>query len=484
MKNQQGYHCGNFMARPMTRRDMLTRCANGFGMVALAAMAAEESARSAGDSSLTRRTVVVNHHPPRARNVIFLYMDGGPSQVDTFDYKPLLERYHGRDPHSVFRVEPTQFNNVGRVMASPWRFRPYGQCGLTVSDLFPHMARCADDLCVVRSMVSKFSEHTSANYFLHTGTGIQGRPSMGAWVSYGLGSSNRDLPGFIVLNGGLIPPGGLDNFNSGFLPAAYQGSIFRATDPPVANIRRLEPTEQQQRSKLDLLRELDRPLRERTGNADQIESAIANYETAFRMQASVPELMDIRRETEATRRLYGLEARYEPTRIFAAQCLIARRLIERGARFIELTCPRVSGDRWDQHGQLRQGHENNALAVDEPIAALLTDLKSRGLFDETLVVWAGEFGRTPFAQGSDGRDHNPFGFTVWLTGAGVKGGMTYGQTDEWGYKVVENRVEIHDLHATILHLLGVDHTRLTFRFGGRDMRLTDVHGEVVRDILV
>jgi hypothetical protein len=307
---------------------------------------------------------------------------------------------------------------------------------------------------------------------------------MGAWVSYGLGSSNRDLPGFIVLNGGLIPPGGLDNFNSGFLPAAYQGSIFRATDPPVANIRRLEPSEQQQRSKLDLLRELDRPLRERTGNADQIESAIANYETAFRMQASVPELMDIRRETEVTRRLYGLDARYEPTRIFAAQCLIARRLIERGARFIELTCPRVSGDRWDQHGQLRQGHENNALAVDQPIAALLTDLKSRGLFDETLVVWAGEFGRTPFAQGSDGRDHNPFGFTVWLAGAGVKGGMTYGQTDEWGYKVVENRVEIHDLHATMLHLLGVDHTRLTFRFGGRDMRLTDVHGEVVREILI
>ena len=475
---KQGYHCGRFVTRPMTRRDMLLHCANGFGLVALAALAAEES-----DGGPARQAGPTLHHPARARNVIFLYMDGGPSQVDTFDYKPLLERYHGRDPHSVFRVEPTQFNNVGRVMASPWRFRRCGQCGLTVSDLFPHMAQCADDLCVVRSMVSKFSEHTSANYFLHTGTGIQGRPSMGAWVSYGLGSDNRDLPGFIVLNGGLIPPGGLDNFNSGFLPAAYQGSIFRHTDPPVANIRRREATEQQQRSKLNLLRELDRPLRERTGNADQIESAIANYETAFRMQASVPELMDIRRETEATRRLYGLDARYEPTRIFAAQCLVARRLIERGARFIELTCPRVEGDRWDQHGQLRQGHENNALAVDQPIAALLKDLKARGLFEETLVVWAGEFGRTPFAQGSDGRDHNPFGFTVWLAGAGVKGGMTYGQTDEWGYKVIENRVEIHDLHATMLHLLGVDHTRLTVRFGGRDMRLTDVHGEVVREIL-
>src|SRR6516225_5124962 len=249
MMKKLGYHCGRFVTRPMTRRDMLLHCANGFGLVALAALAAEES-----DGGPARQAGPTLHHPARARNVIFLYMDGGPSQVDTFDYKPLLERYHGRDPHSVFRVEPTQFNNVGRVMASPWRFRRCGQCGLTVSDLFPHVAQCADDLCVVRSMVSKFSEHTSANYFLHTGTGIQGRPSMGAWVSYGLGSDNRDLPGFIVLNGGLIPSGGLDNFNSGFLPAAYQGSIFRASDPPVANIRRLEPTDRQQRRKADFVR--------------------------------------------------------------------------------------------------------------------------------------------------------------------------------------------------------------------------------------
>jgi hypothetical protein len=384
----------------------------------------------------------------------------------------------------VFRVEPTQFNNVGRVMASPWRFRQYGQSGLWVSELFPHVAQCADDLCVVRSMISKFPEHTSANYFLHTGTGIQGRPSMGAWFSYGLGSDNRNLPGFIVLNGGLIPPGGLDNFNSGFLPAAYQGSIFRAGDPPVANIRPRERSDEQQRSKLDLLRRLDRGIQERTRNADEIESAIANYETAYRMQTAVPELMETRGESAATRRLYGFDASYEPTRIFAAQCLIARRLVERGARFIELTCPRVSGDRWDQHSGLREGHENNARAVDQPIAALLRDLKARGLLETTLVVWAGEFGRTPFAQGSDGRDHNPFGFTVWMAGGGVKGGFAHGETDEWGYKVVQDRVEIHDLHATMLHLLGVDHTRLTFRFGGRDMRLTDVHGEIVRAILV
>jgi hypothetical protein len=468
-------HCGRFIETPLTRRDMLLRCANGFGAVALTALLAEEG-RSA-------TPLPKPHFPARARNVIFLYMDGGPSQVDTFDYKPLLEKYHGRDPHSVFKVEPTQFNNVGRVMASPWKFRQRGQSGLWVSDLFPHVAGCIDDLCVVRSMVSKFPEHTSANYFLHTGSGLQGRPSMGSWFSYGLGSLNKNLPGFIVLNGGLIPPGGLDNFNSGFLPAAYQGSIFRAADPPVANIRRLEATDRQQRGKLDLLRRLDESVAARSGHADAIESAIANYETAYRMQTAVPELMDIKGETAMTKRLYGLDAEYGPTRTFGTQCLIARRLIERGARFIELTCPKVGGDRWDQHSNLKQGHENNARAVDRPIAALLKDLKSRGMLHDTLVVWAGEFGRTPFAQGGDGRDHNPFGFTIWMAGGGVKGGFVHGETDEWGYKTVANKVEIHDLHATMLHILGVDHKRLTVRFGGRDMRLTDVHGEIVKDIL-
>jgi Protein of unknown function (DUF1501) len=473
-------HCGRFLARPLTRRDMLLRCANGFGAVALAGLLCEEGrARTATLSS----SLGGLHHPARVRNVIFLYMDGGPSQVDTFDYKPLLEKYHGKDPHAVFQVEPTQFNNVGKVMASPWKFRRAGKSGLWISDLLPHLAGCIDELCVVRSMVSKFSEHTSANFFLHTGTGFQGRPSMGAWVSYGLGSENQNLPGFVVLNGGLIPPGGLDNFNSGFLPAAYQGSVFRAADPPVANIRRREPTDQQQRSKLDLIKQLDRAGLKQEGPTEEIESAIANYETAYRMQSAVPELMDIRGESPATRKLYGLDSSYAPSRIFGTQCLIARRLVERGARFLELTCPKVDGDRWDQHGQLKHGHECNARAVDQPIAALLKDLRSRGLLESTLVVWAGEFGRTPFAQGDDGRDHNPFGFTVWLAGGGVRSGMAFGETDEWGYKVVQNPVEIHDLHATMLHLLGIDHKRLTFRFGGRDMRLTDVHGELVREIL-
>ena len=456
---------------PLTRREMLVRSANGFGAVALATLLAEDGKAAAP----------VRHHPAKAKAVIFLYMDGGVSQVDSFDPKPLLDKYHGQDPKkAIGKLEPTQFANVGTVMKSPWKFHKHGRSGIPVSDLFPHVAKCVDDLAVVRSMVSKFPEHTSANYFLHTGSGVQGRPSWGAWAGYGLGTGNRDLPTFIVLNGGLVPPGGLDNFNSGFLPAAFQGSVFRAGNPPVANVGRLEPTDERQRAKLALVNKLDQLAGPR---GDEVESAIANYETAYRMQTAIPELMDVKGETPATRKLYGLDAKYQPTATFGTQCLVARRLVERGAKFIELTCPSVGTDRWDQHSDLKNGHEKNARAVDQPIAGLLTDLKARGLLDSTLVVWAGEFGRTPFAQGSDGRDHNPFAFTLWLAGGGVKGGVIHGETDEWGYKVVRDRVEIHDLHATMLHLLGIDHKRLTFRFGGRDMRLTDVHGELISGIL-
>jgi len=472
------HHCGRFIETPLSRREMLARCANGFGGVALLALMAEKAfggaVRSGGAPGRT-------HHEPRARNVIFLYMDGGPSQVDTFDPKPRLSAEHGR-PFAM-KIEPTQFNDNGHTLKCPWEFRRCGKSGLPVSDLFPEVGKEADELCVIRSMVSNFSEHTNANYFLHTGYGLAGRPSMGAWTIYGLGSENQSLPGFVVLNGGLIPPGGLDNFGSGFLPAAYQGSVFNAGKHPVANIEPREPRPELQTRKLALLKKLDEGLVERLGRLDAIESSIANYELAFRMQAEVPSLLDLSGETEATKRLYGLDDAYEPARIFAAECLLARRLVERGVRFVELTCPKVGGDRWDQHGNLREGHRNNARAVDRPIAGLLRDLKSRGLLSTTLVVWAGEFGRTPFAQGSDGRDHNPFGFTVWLSGGGVKGGFVHGATDEYGYKVVEGKVEVHDLHATMLHLLGLDHKRVTLRFGGRDMRLTDVHGEVVREIV-
>lgn len=306
---------------------------------------------------------------------------------------------------------------------------------------------------------------------------------MGAWVNYGLGSESQDLPGFVVINGGLIPPGGLDCFGSGFLPANYQGSVFKPSGSAVANVEPLEGSADHQADKLALMRKLDALALPAYGDHDMLEAAIINHELAFQMQMAVPDLMSLQDESAATRRMYGMEASYEPTRIYAAQCLLARRLMQRGVRFVELTCPNVGADRWDQHSGLKQGHENNARAVDQPIAALLQDLRQHGLLDETLVVWAGEFGRTPFAQGADGRDHNPMGFSIWLAGGGVKVGTVYGATDPWGYKAIENRVEIHDLHATMLHLLGVDHTRSTFRFGGRDMRLTDVKGRVLHDIL-
>ncbi len=462
---------------------MLRQCANGFGALAFAALAADSARATPSHPGVPLDPLAPRppHFTPRARRVIFLYMDGGPSQVDTFDPKPRLTREHGR-PFGL-RMEPTQFNDNGLTLGSPWAFQACGQSGLPVSDLFPHVGRCADDLCVIRSMVSNFSEHTNANYFLHTGLGLSGRPSMGAWISYGLGTENRDLPGFVVLNGGLVPPGGLENFGSGFLPAAYQGSLFRAHAQPVAHVTPREARAELQRHKLALVRQLDESARERLGPLDALESAIANQELAFRMQSAVPDLMDLRGESNRTRQLYGLEAPFEHTRTFGLQCLIARRLVERGVRFIELTCPATGGDRWDQHGALKSGHENNARAVDQPIAGLLQDLKGRGLLADTLVVWAGEFGRTPFAQGSDGRDHNPFGFSIWLAGGGVRGGLAYGATDDYGYKAVENKVHLHDLHATMLHLLGLDHTRLTVRFGGRDMRLTDVHGEIVEGIL-
>jgi membrane-anchored protein YejM (alkaline phosphatase superfamily) len=304
---------------------------------------------------------------------------------------------------------------------------------------------------------------------------------MGAWAAYGLGSDNNDLPGYLVLNGGQIPSGGLDNFSNGFLPATHRGSLLNAIGTPLANVT---PNEKQARSQALKRQLVDRLNRKATRGADELESAVANYELAARMQLAVPEVMSLDGESEATRKLYGFEAKDNHTKTYARECLIARRLIERGVRFVELTVPMVDGyQRWDAHNNLVKNHGNNARAVDQPIAALLRDLKGRGLLDETLVLWSGEFGRTPFAQGGAGRDHNQYGFSLWMAGGGVKPGISYGGTDQWGYKAVDQVLEIHDLHATILHLLGIDHERLTFRFGGRDIRLTDVHGRVIKDLL-
>ncbi len=471
----------------MSRREMLGLTRNGFGGVALLGLM---STLPFGQKLMAMSKPVVGnvagspHFIPQAKSIIFLYMDGGISQVDSFDPKPRLSRDNGKSPHDLFNVDATQFNRIGQLLKSPWDFRQYGESGLWFSDLFPHIATCADDIAMINSMYSEFPEHTNANYYLHTGIGIQGRPSMGAWVTYGLGSENGDLPGYVVLDGGLTPPGGLDNFKNGFLPATYQASVLKAGDTPLDNILPMEdPAVQKQ--KLRLMQKLDNSLLGRIGEVDQIESTIANYELAYRMQASIPELTDFSAETKATKKLYGLDSDDKHCRSYGAQCLMARRLVERGVRFIELTCPNTGHDRWDQHSHLIQGHTDNAHAVDQPIAGLIKDLKGRGLLEHTLIVFSGEFGRTPFAEmrAPVGRDHNPQGFSSWMAGAGIKGGTVYGQTDDYGYRAIENKTSIHDLHATMLHLLGIDHELQTFRFSGRDIRLTDVHGHVIHDIL-
>ena len=471
----------------MTRREALMLTKNGFGGLALMSLLGPLGCNRSGAGNITKQiqsNLSLPHFTPKARSIIFLYMDGGVSQVDSFDYKPRLEKENGQNPYDKFEVEATQFNNIGTILKSPWGFKQYGECGMWVSDLFPHIATCVDDLALVRSMVSDFPEHTNANYFLHTGHGLQGRPSMGAWINYGLGSDNQDLPGYVVLDGGLIPPGGLDNFKAGFLPANYQASVLKPGKNAIPNIIPKEPRDEFQQSKLNLIKQMDHSLVGKIGHEDEVNAAIDNYELAYRMQASVPELTDFAGESMLTKQLYGMDSSDPHLAGYAAQCLMARRLVERGVRFIELTCPRVEADRWDQHAGLKDGHERNAHAVDQPIAALINDLKSRGLLETTLLVFAGEFGRTPFAQGQDGRDHNPSAFSIWLAGAGIRGGTIYGQTDEYGYRVIDKPTSIHDLHATMLHLLGVDHEHLTFRFSGRDIRLTDVHGHIIKDILV
>lgn len=463
---------------PPTRRHLLQRLWHGFAMLPLAQLAPRPLAVARRDPD--GGPALVRHHPPRARNVIFLYMDGGPSCQDLFDYKPRLAADDGK-PFAL-PMEPTQFNDNGNTLGPRARFHRRGDSGQWISDLLPHLATQADRLCVVRSMVADFSEHTNANYFLHTGHGLQGRASLGAWVGYGLGSEAHDLPAFVVLNGGLIPPGGVDNFHSGFLPAHSQGSVFAMRGATIADITPHEAAAAQ-RAKAALTAALDDHTLLRDGSDPALAAAIHNHELAFRMQAAVPELLDLDGESPRLRRLYGLDDDYEPTRIYARQCLLARRLVERGVRFVELTCPDTGHDRWDQHGKIDAGLRDNCRMVDRPIAALLQDLAARGLLDETIVLFGGEFGRTPFAQGSLGRDHNPFGFTMWLAGGGFRAGTSFGETDEYGYKAVVDPVSVHDLHATLLWQLGIDHERFTYRFGGRDLRLTDVYGRVLRELL-
>lgn len=470
-----------FNAR-LSRREMLRRCSLGFGALAFAGLASEQ-ARAATGAAFPKL-----HFMPRAKNVILCYMSGGVSHVDSFDPKPELIKRHGQ-PMPV-PVKPTMFNNNGNIMASPWEAKPRGQSGIMMTDLFPHIASLADELAVIRSMTSKVNEHAQGNYFFHTGFPFMGHPSAGAWMAYGLGVENKNLPGFVVLQSGgaSVPHGGVGLYSNGYLPAQYQASIIRVDETPaLANIKPQE-SDAEQRQRLGFIRTMDEQFA-RTSGETAVEAAIHNYETAYRMQAAVPELCDLRGESEATKRLYGIDSSFPTTAAYGKQALVARRLIERGVRFVELSCmpQQIGGNQgpnpWDQHGQLREGHANMARQVDQPIAGLLTDLKARGLLDDTLVIFSGEFGRTPFSQGSDGRDHNPFGFSLWLAGGGVKPGSVYGGTDDLGYYAVEDRCELYDLYATVLHLLGIDHERLTYRFGGRDFRLTDVHGHVLKQVI-
>ena len=463
----------------VTRRDMLRHASMGFGGLALSDLLLRERADG---SELTQSTKLA-HHTPRAQNVIFLYMDGGVSQVDSFDPKPQLAKYRGKQ--APFKTDPTVFNSKGGLLPSPWEFHQHGESGLAMSSLFPHLGTCADELCVIRSMTAFLPDHPNANYALHSGYAVRGRPSMGAWVSYGLGSMNQNLPGYIVLHGGQVPPGGLTTFGNGFLPAQHQGSVFSSSPPAIRNLIRHEASAALQAKKLSYLKQFDAQLLDETDQEREIEAAIANYELAFRMQMAVPEAMDLSQETAETKRLYGIDSKFQPTRSYGTQCLLARRMVERGVRFIELTiCKQEGVDRWDQHGNLRKGHPKNAQAVDQPIAGLIKDLKRRGLLETTLLVFTSEFGRTPFAQGKDGRDHNPQGFSMWMAGGGIRGGMAYGATDPWGYRAIENKVNVNDLHANILHLLGIDHTKLTYHYSSRDFRLTDVGGRLIPEILL
>jgi hypothetical protein len=460
----------------ISRREMLRASSAGFGSLALAALLGDEA--RADSNSLAAKPP---HFAPKAKRVIFLFMHGGPSLVDTFDYKPQLTKDDGkRLPFDKPRVFSAQ---TGSLLASPWKFKQHGESGAWVSEVFPRVAGCVDDLCIINSMHGSNSRHGGALLELHTGSDTFVRPSMGSWITYGLGTENQDLPGFITVCPTLTH-GGVNAYSSYFLPADHQGTPIgnasipadRALIPFISNKSGVPRT--MQRMELDFLRQVNRERMEHTGPDDALEGRINSFELAFRMQTAAPQVQDIRDETQETQKLYGLDN--PVTHNFGRQCLMARRFAEQGVRFVQIS----HSYKWDQHGDLKNALPRNAREVDQPIAALLQDLKSRGLLEDTLVLWGGEFGRTPVSQGGkNGRDHNPQGYTMWLAGGGVQGGLQYGATDEYGYYAAKNKVHLHDLHATILHLLGLEHTKLTYRFSGRDFRLTDIAGEVVHEII-
>ncbi|MGE3806007.1 MAG: DUF1501 domain-containing protein [Gemmataceae bacterium] len=459
----------------LTRRDLLRRGGMGLGMLGLAGLCAEEAARAATD--VNPLAPKKPHFPGRARQVVHLFMNGGPSHVDTFDPKPLLKKYHGKPlPNPNLRTE----RKTAGALGSPYEFKRYGKSGIEVSDLFAQTAELVDDLCIIRSMHAEVPNHEPSLMLMNCGDGRLPRPSMGSWITYGLGSENQNLPGFLAMCPGGYPVTATQNWRNAFLPGAYQGTYINTkhTDIQklVENIKNPNSTYAEQRRQLDLLRKLnEKHLETRQGDA-QLEARIQSFELAYRMQSEATEAFDISKEPQKIRDMYG-------TGVHGRQLLIARRLIERGVRYLQL----YSGNfqPWDNHDKLAENHKKLAAEWDGPIAAFLRDLKQRGLLDTTLVMWGGEFGRTPVAElpQLSGRDHNHYGFSMWLAGGGVKGGHVHGATDEFGFAAQEDKVHVHDLHATILHLLGFDHEKLTYRYAGRDFRLTDVHGHVLHDLL-
>lgn len=465
-----------------SRREMLKRCGCGFGYMAFTSMFAAIARSALAANPLSVRDP---HFSPRAKRVIFLFMHGGPSHIDTFDYKPALARDEGKTVPAGFIKAP--FDTSAKLLPSPFGFNKQGQSGLEISEIFPEIGKCADDLCLIRGMHTNGQDHNQAVLKLHTGSENQVRPSVGSWILYGLGTENQNLPGFITISPSLMT-GGAQNYGSAFLPGIYQGTPIGRQGPngvlTEAQIRHIKgefPLDVQ-RQQLDFVQSLNREHLARAGADDQLESVIESYELAFRMQTEAPELTDLSHESAETLTMYGVDQ--TPTDNFARQCLLARRFAEKGVRFIQVN----HAFKWDSHQNIKDEHSRNAREVDQPIAALLRDLKARGLLKDTLVIWGGEFGRTPTGQrvgngATFGRDHNPHGFTIWLAGGGAKGGLSYGETDEYGFQAVKDKVHMHDLHATVLHLLGLNHEKLTFRYAGRDFRLTDVHGNVVKAIL-
>ena len=467
---------------PITRRELLQRTSLGFGGLALHSLLADEA-----NSALQRSPMHTTHFQPRAKRILFLFMHGGPSHIDLFDPKPQLTKYDGKP--LPFKGSRVVFAKRGNLMKSPWRFRKHGDGGIPMCELWQHLPQVADELCMVHSLCETNVAHGGACMKLHMGVDNQIRPSMGSWVSYGLGSENQNLPSFVTSCPSSLH-GGINNFGSAFLPAEHQGVPYGTPGYPNtlskdAKFKHMTArrTTRQQRAQLDLLHSLQ----DLRGNKDKrLEARIRSYELAFRMQQAAPEAVDLSQETQSTRQLYGLDE--EPTSNFARQCILARRFLERGVRFVQVSHSHslpYNNEQWDQHTHLVRGHATNVKQIDKPIAGLITDLRQRGLLDDTLVIWGGEFGRTPTMQESKsevGRDHHPEGFTMWFAGAGVKGGTRYGTTDEFGYFAEENRCTIHDLHATLLYALGLDHTQLTYMQSGREFRLTDVEGEVAHGV--